>query len=97
MKLPSFNSIIYDDKTSCFFLFNTNRNFYFFNKDMISNQIQYDLPFETGCSEILIKYNTVISKYELTKRRSIILLDENNNEINKEWTLFDEINGISKM
>ena len=35
--------------------------------------------------------------YESAKSRSIIIVDEKGNEMNKEWVYFDEINGILRI
>ncbi|MGI6047227.1 MAG: hypothetical protein ACOYEG_04375, partial [Petrimonas sp.] len=67
-------------------------------QNLKSNQKQYDFTFKLSCSDKLtITYSEKDAKYKLRKGgRTIIVVDENGNEINADWVYFDEANGVTR-
>jgi len=98
LKLETLYSINYDNSTDCLFILDSNRSFYFINQNLKSNQKQYDFTFKLSCSDKLtITYSEKDAKYKLRKGgRTIIVVDENGNEINADWVYFDEANGVTR-
>jgi len=94
LKISTINSISYEPKTDCLFIFNTNKSFYFINKNLKSNKKQYDLPFEFRCIEaIWIEYEK--NRYKLEK--DMRWRDIDSKREGTDWVYFDEINGITKV
>jgi len=94
LRLSTINSISYEPQTDCLFLFNTNSSFYFINRNLSSNQKQYDLPFSFGCLEA-IWIEKAGEKYKLEKDRWFRVVVGDNPKI-EDWVYFDEKNGITK-
>lgn len=68
LKLSTLYCLKYESVSQGLFLFNSNRSFYFLNKELKSNQTEYELSFSVDClDEISVLYSKELKGYKIMK------------------------------